>query len=169
MKQYLRRVTACVLACLLVLTAVPQRAYADYESDLEIVMEDWGKTESSFAVRYHGEENVQQISVCAAVFRGSMFCGCAFAETNQDEDGLFRISVPHLPFETNDSASVRVFLLDAETLSPLSTPAETDYTFDGPADLPDEDSGAVAPLGVKRQFPELEAVAGASLRSAETL
>ena len=107
MKQKLRRMTACVLACLLVLTVVPQPAHAAQESTLEIVTEDWGKTESVFAVRYDGD--IQNRTVWAAVFRNEMFYGCGMATNDPEEEGLFWIPVDHLPIEEGDTVSVRFF------------------------------------------------------------
>ena len=96
-----------MLACLLVLTVVPQPAHAAQESTLEIVTEDWGKTESVFAVRYDGD--IRNRTVWAAVFRNEMFYGCGMATNDPEEEGLFWIPVDHLPIEEGDTVSVRFF------------------------------------------------------------
>lgn len=125
MKKILNRFVIYMLAVFLVLSMVPHSVHAKNPVSLEVVSEFWGTEESSFAVRCSGIDDVSQITVWAAVFRGPMFYGFSIAESVRADDELFYISVKHLPFEAHDQASVKLFLLDAENFAPqVEAPVE---------------------------------------------
>ena len=130
MKRMLRQLVLYVLVFAMGISVIPSASYAAEPVSLEIVAEYWGSTESTFTVRCTGIEDVSQITVWATVFRGPMFYGFAIAESDQGEDGMFHISVKHLPFEKHDNATVKVFLLDATSFAPQSEAAQEDQIME---------------------------------------